>query len=310
MAVDPQIQALLDLIRERNVPPHYTLPPAEARVNMEKARAVFRAPGEVVLGRVEPLSIPHPAGQIPARLYAPDARGGRPLIVFFHGGGWVIGSLDTHDDLCRRMARLADAVVVSVDYRLAPEYKFPTAVDDAFAATRWIAANAAALGGDPARLAVMGDSAGGNLAAVVSLLARDQGGPAIRQQVLIYPATHHDFSLPSVKAYGEGFLLTAVGMEWFWKHYLRSPADALDWRASPLLAKSLAGLPPALVVTAEYDVLRDEGELYAERLQREGVPTRLVRYDTMIHGFITMSVVNRTLEILEEIAATLRERMV
>jgi acetyl esterase len=308
VAVNAQIQGLLDLIRARNVPPHYKLPPPEARANMEKSRLLFCPPESVPLGRVEPLSIPGPAGKIPARLYAPDAQPGRPIIVFYHGGGWVIGSLDTHDDVCRRMAKLVNALVIAVDYRLAPEHRFPAAIDDAFAATQWISANAKQLGGDASRLVVMGDSAGGNLAAIVALMARDQGGPAIQQQVLIYPATHHDFSLPSVKKYGEGFLLTAIGMEWFWNHYLGT-GSGKDWRASPIMAKSLKGLPPAYVLIAEYDVLRDEGEMYAARLQKEGVATKMVLAEEMIHGFITMSVVKRTLEIVEDMAAAIRERV-
>ncbi|HEX7928881.1 MAG TPA: alpha/beta hydrolase [bacterium] len=308
MSVNAQIQALLEIIRARNVPPHYKLPPVEARANMEKSRTLFRQPEEFALGRVEALSIPGPAGKIPARLYAPDATPGRPLIVFYHGGGWVIGSLDTHDDFCRRMAKLVNAVVVAVDYRLAPEHRFPAAIDDAYAATKWVAANAKQLGGDASRLVVMGDSAGGNLAAVVALMARDQGGPAIAQQVLIYPATHHDFSLPSVKKYGEGFLLTSIGMEWFWNHYLGGQ-DGKDWRASPMSAKTLKGLPPAYVLIAEYDVLRDEGELYAARLQKEGVPTKMVLAEEMIHGFVTMSVVARTLEIIGDMAAAVRAQV-
>jgi acetyl esterase len=308
MPVDPQIQALLDFVASKNLPPHYLLTPPEARAAMEKSRAIFRPPEPVPLPRIEELSIPGPAGALPARLYGAEARGAGapPIVLYFHGGGWVTGSLDTHDDLCRRLAKRSGCLVVSLDYRLAPEHKFPAAVDDACAATRWIAQHGRELGGDPMRLAVAGDSAGGNLAAAVALLARDQGGPALRQQVLIYPATTHDFTLPSVSAYGEGFLLTAQGMAWFWDHYLPSPADREDFRASPLRAKSLAGLPSALVLTAEYDVLRDEGELYAERLKREGVPTRLVRHAGMIHGFITMSVVARTLQIVDELGQAIQ----
>jgi acetyl esterase len=306
MPVDAQIQGLLDLIASKNLPPHYLLAPPEARVAMEKSRAIMRGP-EVPLARIEPLSIPGPAGTIPARLYAAGTGRPLPMLVYFHGGGWVIGSLDTHDDLCRRLAIASGCLVVAVDYRLAPEHKFPAPVEDSFAATRWIADHAQALGGDARRIAVGGDSAGGNLATVVALLARDQGGPALRFQLLIYPAVAKDFTLPSMKAYGEGFLLTMPGMHWFWNHYLRLNADARDARACPLLAPSLKGLPPALVATAEYDVLRDEGEEYARRLQAAGVPVRLVRHDSMIHGFATMSVVSRTLQIVTEWGRALRE---
>ncbi len=308
MPVNAQIQGLLDLIASRNVPPHYLLPPAEARVNMEKSRAVFKWQ-EIKLPRVEPLSIPGPAGGIPARVYAPSTQRGLPTLVYFHGGGWVIGSLDTHDDLCRYLARESGCLVVSVDYRLAPEHKFPAAVDDAWAATRWIAANAKALGGNGDRLAVAGDSAGGNLATVMCLLARDGGGPPLRYQLLIYPAVAHDFSGPSMQAYGEGFLLTTKGMHWFWDHYLSRPEDARDVRASPMLAPSLAGLPPALVAVVEYDVLRDEGEAYAQRLKKEGVATRLVRYDGMIHGCAGMLVVDGARKMLGDFALALKQAL-
>jgi len=305
MPVNAQIQGLLDLIASKNVPPHYLLSPPEARIAMEKSRAVFRGP-EVALSRIEPLSIPGPAGAIPARLYASGATRGLPVLVYFHGGGWVIGSLDSHDDLCRRMALESGCLVISVDYRLAPEHKFPAAVDDAFAATRWIATNATKLGGNPKRIAVGGDSAGGNLAAVVALQARDAGGPALRFQLLIYPVAAKDFTLPSMRAYGEGFLLTATGMHWFWNHYLSMPGDARDVRACPILAPSLKGLPRAHIVLAEYDILRDEGEEYGRRLDQAGVPVQVVCYDGMIHAFATMSVVDRTLEILKDMGQALR----
>jgi len=306
MPVNAEIQGLLDLIASKNQPPHYLLAPPEARVAMEKARALVRGP-EVSLARIEPLAIPGPAGSIPARLYGAGGERGLPLLVYFHGGGWVIGSLETHDDLCRRLALASGCLVISVDYRLAPEHKFPAAVEDSFAATRWIAEHAEALGGDARRLAVGGDSAGGNLATVVALLARDGGGPAIRYQLLIYPVVARDFTLPSMKAYGEGMLLTLTGMHWFWNHYLRLAADARDFRACPMLAPSLKGLPPALVATAEYDILRDEGEEYARRMQAEGVSVRLMRCDGMIHAFAGMSVVGRTQQIVGELGQALRE---
>jgi acetyl esterase len=311
MPVNAQIQALLDLIASKNLPPHYLLAPPEARIAMEKSRAILRGP-EVALPRIEPLSIPGPAGKIPARLYASGAGRSLPVLVYFHGGGWVIGSLDTHDDLCRRLAVESGCLVISVDYRMAPEHKFPAPVEDAFAATKWIAANAQSLGGDPQRLAVGGDSAGGNLAAVVTLLARDgipegQGGPALRYQLLIYPVVGKDFTLPSMRAHGEGYLLTTTGMHWFWNHYLSLPANARDVRACPILAPSLKGLPRAHVVLAEYDVLRDEGEEYGQRLDQAGVPVATVCYDGMIHGFATLSVVERTREIVKDMGQALRK---
>jgi acetyl esterase len=305
MPVNPQIQGLLDLIASKNLPPHYMLSPPDARIAMQRSRAVMFGP-EVSLARIEDLSIPGPAGTIPARAYASSKAKNLPILVYFHGGGWVIGNLDTHDDMCRRLAIESGCLVISVDYRLAPEHKFPAAAEDAYAATKWISANAKQLGGDAARLAVGGDSAGGNLAAVVTILARDGGGPAIKFQLLIYPAVGHDDSLPSVKAYATGFLLTATGMHWFWNHYLVHPSNERDVRACPILATSLKGLPRAHVVLAEYDVLRDEGEEYARRLDLAGVPTELRVYDGMIHAFVTMSVVTRTLEILKEMGQALR----
>lgn len=306
MPVDAQIQGILDLIASRNVPPHYLLMPPEARVNAEKARAILFGP-PVSLPRVEALSIPGPAGNIPGRLYAPEAGRTLPVLVYFHGGGWVICSVDTHDDLCRRLAKESGCIVISVEYRMAPEHKFPAPVEDCFAATRWISAHAKELGADPARLAVGGDSAGGNLAAVVAQLARDGGGPPIRFQLLIYPAVTKDFATPSMREFGEGFILTMTGMHWFWNHYLRMPADAKDPRACPMLAQTLKGLPPAHVATAEYDVLRDEGEAYAKRLGQDGVPVKLVRHDHMIHGFATMSVVDRTVAIVKEWGLAVRQ---
>jgi acetyl esterase len=208
--------------------------------------------------------------------------------MFFHGGGWVIGDLDTHDVVCRRLANAAKCAVVSVDYRLAPEHKFPAAVEDCVAATEWVAEQAAALGVDSARMAVGGDSAGGNLAAVVALHARDHGGPALRLQLLIYPATEFAMRHPSHTTRGEGFLLTHSTMKWFRDAYLRSDADMADWRASPLRAADVSRLPPAYILTAGFDPLSDEGAAYADRLSSAGVPVQHVHLPGQIHGFITM----------------------
>ena len=210
------------------------------------------------------------------------------VLVFFHGGGWVIGDLETHDVLCRQLTAGSGVSVVSVDYCLAPEHKFPAAVDDAWAATRWVVAHAGELAVDASRLAVGGDSAGGNLAAVVALLARGKGAPAIAVQVLIYPVADLVGETRSYRDFAEGYLLTREGMRWFIAHYLTAEAEAVDWRASPLRAQSLAGLPPALIVTAGFDPLRDEGEAYAERLREAGVRVDSVCYGGMIHGFVPM----------------------
>jgi acetyl esterase/lipase len=289
MAVHPEIQALLDFIASRGVPPLHELEPAQARINMLKARAVYTQ-GTVELPRVEERSLPGPAGPLALRLYAAATGRALPLLVYFHGGGWVIGNLDSHDDVCRRLAQASGCLVASLDYRLAPEHRFPAAVDDAWAALQWIAAHAAELGGDPARIAVGGDSAGGNLAAVMALRAAERGGPALAFQLLVYPVLDCDFARPSYLAHGEGYVLTRKGMEWFWNHYLPDAAARRDPDASPLHAASLAGQPPALLLLAGLDVLADEGEAYAERLRAAGVPVTVKRYADAIHGFLGMTV--------------------
>ncbi len=238
---------------------------------------------------VEDREIPGPNGIIPLRIYTPAGNGPFPVLVFYHGGGWVICSLETHDPVCRSLANAARCVVVSVDYRLAPEHKFPAAADDCYAATQWALSNATLINGDPARVAVGGDSAGGNLAAVVTLMARDRNAAAPIFQLLVYPVT--DYFVPGTPSYlqnAEGYFLTRDDMVWFWNHYLNDEADTANPYACPLRATSQAGLPPALVITAEFDPLRDEGEMYAARLRESGVTAQLVRYDGMIHGFFSM----------------------
>lgn len=235
-------------------------------------------------------TIPGPAGELPIRIYTPEGPGPFPALVYFHGGGFVVGSLASGDPTCRALCHGASCVVVSVEYRLAPEHKFPAATDDCLAATRWLAAHAAELNADPARLAVAGESSGGNLAAVTALRLRDEGGPALRGQLLIYPvADYHTPPTPSYIANADGYLLTRAMMVWFWGHYLSDAGEANHPHAAPLRAPDLSGLPAALVITAEFDPLRDEGERYAERLQQAGVPTQLARYDGMIHGFLLLS---------------------
>ena len=287
MPLDPQARAVLDQMAALGLPPLGSLSPEETRRNMEERQAAL-PPGEAVAS-VEDRTIPGPGGDIPIRIYRPDGPTPMPVLVFFHGGGWVIGSVNTHDGTARTLANAGECIVVSVDYRLAPEHKFPAAAEDAYAATLWAAQHATSFGGDPERIAVGGDSAGGNLAAVVALMARDRGGPSLVYQLLVYPVTDYGFDTPSYGENAEGYLLTRDSMRWFWGHYLKDEADGADPYASPLRAESLAGLPPALVITAEFDPLRDEGAAYATRLREAGVPVQYSSYEGMIHGFFGMS---------------------
>jgi acetyl esterase len=288
MPLDPQAKHVLDATAALNLPPTETMTPEEARAAM-RARTAGLGPVQAV-ARVDEHRVPVRGGEITVRTYRPDGPAPRPALVFFHGGGFVIGDLATHDGIARALANASGSVVASVDYRLAPEHRYPVAAEDAFAATAWVAREAERLGVDPARLAVGGDSAGGNLATVVALMARERGGPALRFQLLVYPVTRHGFETPSYEEFAEGYLLTREAMRWFWNHYLGDrPAAGRDPYASPLLCPDLAGLPPALVMTAEYDPLRDEGEAYGERLRAAGVPVTVSRYPGMIHGFFRMT---------------------
>jgi acetyl esterase len=262
--------------------------PVEARAQMEEtARARKAEP--LPVARVEERMIPGPAGPIRLRLYWPEAVGIVPAIVYYHGGGHVIGSLDTHDFVARNLCAGAEALVASVDYRMAPEHKFPAAVEDSFAALQWVHANAAGLGSDPDRLGVHGDSAGANLAAVVALMARDAGQPRLRLQSLVYPVADYTMKTPSYDKFATGCgILTRDAMVWFRNHYLRRPEDVEDWRASPLKARNFASVAPAIVITAECDVLHDEGERYAAALREAGVPVEHRDYAGMIHAFFGM----------------------
>ena len=303
MALDPQAQLVLDQIAALGLPPNHTLTPEEARAN---ALARPRAVGPDV-AKVEDRTIPNSGAQVPVRIYTPEGTGPFPVLGWFHGGGWVLGNLDSADATARHLTVEAGCVVVSVDYRLAPEAKFPLPFDDCYAATEWIAQNAASIGADPNRIAVGGDSAGGNLAAAVALKARDEGGPSLAFQLLVYPVTARDFNTGSYRQNADGYLLTTDGMKWFWDHYLGNDADASDPYAAPAAAKDLSGLPPALVITAEFDPLRDEGEAYAQRLKAAGVATTATRYDGMIHGFFGMpAVMDKAKLAISEASASLR----
>ncbi|MEP7282706.1 MAG: alpha/beta hydrolase [Rubrivivax sp.] len=294
--LDPQARALIDLMATRGVPPTHTLSPPDAR-RLYRDRRSFTQPEPPTVGAVSDLQAPGPAGAIPLRLYRPPVRAGADagaaaatpaVLMYFHGGGWVIGDLDTHDVVCRSLCAGSGAAVVAVDYRLAPEHVFPAAVDDCIAATRFVQREAASLGLDATRLAVGGDSAGGNLAAVVSLALRDAGEPAPLLQLLIYPGTDQRAGAASHQSNGQGYLLTADSIDYFRGHYLPDRATWTDPRASPLLAPDLSGLPPALVLTAGFDPLRDEGRQFADALSAAGVPTQTVCFERQIHGFITM----------------------
>ena len=265
--------------------------------------------GPVALARVKEMKIPGPAGEIPIRVYWPEENGPLPALVFYHGGGWVIGNLDTSDSQCRMLSKKASVVVVSVDYRLAPEHPFPAAVDDSYAALVWVSRNADSLGVDASRIAVGGGSAGGNLTAAVALMARDRGGPELAYQVMIYPATNlFDLTTPSHREFADGYGLTREHVEFFRDRYLPEVADRKSPYASPLLAESLEDLPPAIVITAGFDVLRDEGIAYAERLEAAGVPTLRAHYPSMIHGFVSMDrLFGEAEDAIDEAAAALSE---
>lgn len=291
MPLHPEIEALLANVAASGTPAFHANPPAVTR-------AVFRAitaslpPSAASIARTEDLAIPGPAGDIGARAYVPGGSGPFPVVVYFHGGGFVFGDLETHDTVCRDLCAGVGAVVVAIDYRLAPEHPFPAATDDCYAATRWVAEHAARWGGDARRLAVAGDSAGGNLATTTARRIRDSGGPALAAQLLVYPVTdHYDAGHPSMQQNADGYLLTRADLEWMYGHYLPRRED----RANPLFAAaragSLKGLPPAMVITAEFDPLRDEGEAYGAALKAAGVDTVVKRYEGAIHGFYSFATV-------------------
>jgi acetyl esterase len=288
MPLDPQAKLLIEQMEALGLPPTEERTVEQAR-ELSRQRRLTRPELSEPVARVEDRRIPGPHGEIPVRIYWPEGAGPFPVLVYFHGGGWVICDLDSHDGVCRSLTRRAGCLTASIDYRLAPEHKFPVPAEDCYAATRWVAANVGGLGGDPSRLAVGGDSAGGNLAAVVAQMARDRGGPPLAFQLLVYPVTNHDFETVSYRDNADGYMLTRAAMGWYWSHYLSDPTDGRQPYASPLQASDLGGLPPALVITAEFDPLRDEGEAYGSRLRDAGVAATVHRYDGMIHGFFSMA---------------------
>lgn len=287
MPLDPQAIEFIKLMEALDLPPVTELTPEQARINAKK-RPVYPGPD---VARVEDTHAPGPQGDVPLRVYTPFGEGPFPALLWIHGGGWVTGDLDMSDCTCRQLCAGAECIVAAVAYTLAPEARFPTQPEQCYQALQHVHQNAASLGGDPAKLAVGGDSAGGNLAAAVALMARDRGGPPLAFQLLVYPVTDRNFDTPSYIENATGYMLTRGAMRWYWDHYLRTEADARDPYAAPLQAKDLSRLPPALVITAEYDPLRDDGEHYARRLRHAGVPTTCTRYDGMIHGFFGRSAV-------------------
>ncbi len=305
MPLNPQAQQVLEMMAAAG----FALEGDPAKIREYMAQ--FPRPEGEEVGAVEDRMVPGPHGEIPVRIYTPleaDA-GPLPALVWFHGGGWVIGNLDSADFACRMVTNRSGCRLISVDYRLAPENKFPVPVDDCVAATEWVAANAGAIGVDGARIALGGDSAGGNLAAVVSQMAKTAGGPAISFQALVYPVTDYGVDTQSYRDNAEGYLLTRDSMEWFYGHYVSTPEDGADARVSPLRCADLTGLPPAMVITAEFDPLRDEGEAYAKRLKEAGVPVTQKRYDGQIHGFFANPAIDDGREAAAMVGAALREAL-
>lgn len=292
MPLDPLLKALLDQMAAEPAPPMWEMEPQMAREAFVAMMDVI-GPKEIPIGKTVNVTMPGPGGDIDLRIYTPVAAGSDALpgLIFFHGGGWVIGDLDTHDGLCRILANEAGARVIAVHYRLAPDHKYPAAVDDAIAAVNWVEANAASLGVDPNRLAVGGDSAGGGLAAVVAQVAKEKGGPKLAYQMLFFPVTQIGEDTVSLREFAEGYLLERATLMWFYEHYLPGDADRADPRVSPLKAQDVSGLPPAYVMLAGFDPLHDEGLAYAERLRAAGVPVTVADYPDMVHDFIYMQAV-------------------
>jgi acetyl esterase len=310
MPLDSQVQALLEELSKQGLPPFEQMSPTFARSVALSFRDLQGEPEAV--GDVRDILVPAPAGRLPVRLYHPEPDKKLPLLVYFHGGGWVIGDIEVADKPCRALAKAGHCVVASVNYRLSPETKFPGPVEDCYAATVWLAAHAAELGADPSRIAVGGDSAGGNLSAAVTLMARDRNGPKLAFQLLIYPVTApaKGTTFASYTENAENYLLTRAAMEWFWDHYLNNPEEGRNPYASPLFAADHGRLPPAMVITAEFDPLRDEGIAYAKKLQQAGVDVTTSHYEGQIHGIFWMAgAIDRGRALIAEMGDELRRRL-
>lgn len=309
MTLDTAVQGLIAGLKEQGVRPFEELTIQEGRGIIDSFTGL-QQPGREVAEVID-ATFPGPGGEQNLRIYIPDAPTPLPVVVYFHGGGFIAGSPDVAEEPNRALANDAGVIVAAVSYRLAPEHKFPAATHDTFAGLRWVAENIGRYGGDPDRIAVMGDSAGGNLAAVAALRARDEGGPALRAQVLVYPAIDPRADTDSKKEFRDGYVITAAGMDHFWDNYLSSPEDAEHPHAAPSRAETLAGLPPTLVLTTEYEVLRDEAEAYGEQLSAAGVETRTIRFEGLVHGVYWMSgAVPRSRELHDAIVDFLRDRLV
>jgi acetyl esterase len=308
--IDPEARAYLDWMRSLGLPPLTDQGVDEAR-RLNRMRVPMLAGEPEPVARIEEVRVPTPEGSIGGRIYASVRGQDLPALLYMHGGGWVVGDIDSHDSFCRALARRSGCLVLSVDYRLAPEHRFPAAVNDAWAGLVWLHENAAAIGADPDRLAVVGDSAGANLAAVVARWARDRGGPRIAAQVLIYPVIDFDLDTPSYRAVGTGFGLTRETMRWYWSQYLADPLDGASPDASPLRATDLSGLAPALVITCQLDPLAYEGSAYAAALAAAGVPVEHIHEANMIHGYIRMAgVMGRARKSWDDCARFLRRELV
>lgn len=308
--LNSQVEEYLHGLSKQGLPPLYKQSLEDARETYRDLAVPDESPSSVA--SVTERTVPGPETDIPIRIYTPNEDGPLPPLVFFHGGGWLLGDLETHDALCRELANATECVVIAVDYRLAPEHRFPAGLEDCYAATRWVANNAETVGARPDRLAIAGDSAGGTLAVGVGLLARDRDGPEIDYQVLAYPATDYAFDTDSYEENAQGYFLTRKDMERFWNGYLRSELDGRHPYASTLRTRNLDGLPPSFVLTSGFDPLRDDGLKLADRLSDAGVPTRHVRYDDMIHGFLTMLAdpeLDRAYEAIETIGDAVRSEL-
>lgn len=307
--IDPEARAYLDWVQSLGLPPLAEQGAEEAR-RLNRARVPMLAGEPEPVERIEDVRVPAPGGTIGGRLYASVRGPALPALLYMHGGGWVVGDLDSHDSVCRALARRAGCLVLSLDYRLAPEHRFPAGIEDAWAGLVWLRENAAAIGADPNRLAVGGDSSGGNLAAVLARWARDRDGPRLAAQLLIYPVIDFDLDTPSYRDVGTGYGLTRESMRWYWEQYLADPLDGASPNASPLRATDLSGLAPALLITCELDPLKSEGSAYAASLAAAGVPVEHIHEAAMIHGYIRMAgAISRARKSWDDCARFLRRQL-